>query len=620
MTKPPVKKKWLKLFSHFLENLRIDSKEAPAESAQEGTKLNLWESQQRALDFIGNGLDDGIHFFVILKSRQLGISTITLAILLFWLAIHPRIFGALVIDNDENSQAFRDILTRYMQSFPPGYFGKAFKTTNNNTKFMQFSNGSRLDFLVAGKSKTTWGESRAYTVALLSEVSKYGKQAGLDSFMETLSYDNPNRLYLFESTAHGPNHWKSMWEDAGADIHVKRRLFIGWWSKSRNSIDKKDPRFKVFGASGPSPLEKEKIAAVKSLYGWTITPEQLAWIRWRGSQKGATEDTLNENQPWTESEAFVLSGMSFFQTRRVADDIQRRSGTAEFLAYRFYLGNNFMSSTVEQITDARRIAEVSLRVWENPIEGARYAIGVDPAYGRNDNADRHAISVGRCFADKIVQVAEYATNDVDTRQVTWVLAFLAGRYKNCIVNLEIGGPGHAVMAELNSLRHELRATDYKAQEGLQGDETLLDTMRWYLYNRPDSMKAGFVYNWQTDFKSKFWLMNGFRDAYSTDQIIINSIPCLKEMLEVTQEGSEIRAPGNLHDDRVFAAALMTEAWKRWIQQPMMQEGLTYERLMNPAETPAAKVSEVLNNLAFRFMAREMPEPPINKFLAEKGLA
>ena len=152
---------------------------------------------------------------------------------------------------------FRDILTRYMHSFPNNYFGKSFTITKNNSAFLEFSNGSRLDFLVAGKSKTTWGKSRAYTVALLSEVSKYGRVEGLNSFMETLSMDNPDRLYIFESTAHGQNHWRGMWDDAGTDIYVKRRLFAGWWSKPLNRIDRKDPRFRIFGASPPF-IESEK--------------------------------------------------------------------------------------------------------------------------------------------------------------------------------------------------------------------------------------------------------------------------------------------------------------------------------------------------------------------------
>ena len=43
--------KWLRAFSQFIANLRIDSKESAAESPEEGTKLELWESQQTRIGF-----------------------------------------------------------------------------------------------------------------------------------------------------------------------------------------------------------------------------------------------------------------------------------------------------------------------------------------------------------------------------------------------------------------------------------------------------------------------------------------------------------------------------------------------------------------------------------------
>ena len=117
--------KWLPLFANFIDNLRIVSKET-ASTDERGSKLVLWDSQSRVLNYVGTALTNGVHVFYILKSRQLGITTVTLAILLFWMAIHPRIFGALVVDNDANRDVFRDILTRYMDSFPRQYFGSAF--------------------------------------------------------------------------------------------------------------------------------------------------------------------------------------------------------------------------------------------------------------------------------------------------------------------------------------------------------------------------------------------------------------------------------------------------------------------------------------------------------------
>jgi hypothetical protein len=613
-------RKWLRAFSHFLENLRIDSKHIAAESAEAGIKLDLWDSQQRVLDCLGNGLDDGIHVFYILKSRQLGVSTVTLAILLFWLAIHPRIFGALVIDNEKNSENFRNILVRYMGSFPAGFFGKAFTLVANNSKFLEFSNGSRLDFLVAGKSKTTWGESRAYTVALLSEVSKYGRAEGLNSFLETLSETNPNRLYMFESTAHGPNHWKAMWEDAGIDVYMKRRIFVGWWSSEVNTIATSDPRFKIFGASDPTPAEREKIHAVKEAYDFKVNRNQLAWYRWRESNKATTREMLDESQPWTEDDAFVLSGMSFFQVRKVTEDLERAT-EANSLWYRYYLGNSFMSSKCEQILDQNRRPEVDLRVWEEPVPGARYAIGFDPAYGRNDNADNNVICVGRCFADKWVQVAEYASNAHTAGQAAWVMAHLAGWYQNCIVNLEIGGPGDQVVMELNSVRQQLRSEEYqKAMNIAPGAVNFLETMRWYLYHRPDSMGAGYVYHWQTTVRTKFRLIGGFRDSHVTEQIRINSVFCLREMYDVTQEGAEVSAPSGLHDDRVFAAALADECWKSWIRPSMIAQGLTYDRVILSNEGVKSRVSDILNASVIRALNAPEQEPAVNTFLRERGLS
>jgi hypothetical protein len=614
-------RKWLKAFSQFLENLRIDSKHIAAVSAEAGIKLDLWDSQQRVLDCIGNGLDDGVHVFYILKSRQLGVSTVTLAILLFWLAIHPRIFGALAIDNERNSENFRNIIVRYMDSFPAGYFGKSFTIIHNNAKFLEFSNGSRLDFLVAGKSKTTWGESRAYTVALLSEVSKYGRAEGLNSFIETLSETNPDRLYIFESTAHGPNHWKAMWEDAGVDVFMKRRIFVGWWSSEVNMIPTSDPRFKIFGTGNPSPNEVEKIEAVKEQYDYKVTKNQLAWYRWRESNKATTREMLDESQPWTEDDAFVLSGMSFFQVRKVTEDLERAVKKTTSQWYRYYFGNSFMASKCEQILDPDRRMEVDLRIWEQPVPGGRYAIGFDPAYGRNDNADNNVICVARCFADKWVQVAEYASNAHTASQAAWAMAHLAGMYQNCIVNLEIGGPGDQVVMEINSLRQQLRSEQYQRATGAPpGATNFLETMRWYLYHRPDSMGAGYVYHWQTSIRTKFRLIGGFRDSHVTDQIQINSVFCLREMYDVTQEGAEVSAPAGLHDDRVFAAALADECWKSWIRPSMIAQGLTYDREMKATDHVQSRVSDILNTSVMRALNAPKPEPPINVFLKERGLS
>ena len=620
--------KWLAMFQEFISHMRIDSKEV-ASVDDRGSPLDMWDSQRIFLEAICAGLMDGIRTFLFLKSRQLGISTISLAIDIFWLAVHPGTIGALVTDTEKNRSAFRATLVRYVASFPKGFLGKSFKITKNNRDFMLFSNGSRLDMLVAGTSekKSSWGEGQGYSFAHLTEIANYGSAAGLESFQEALAENHPDRLFIYESTAKGMNHWRDMWIDAGRDVHTKSRTFIGFWAKKFNRIERTDRRFEIYAAAPPDETELEKMALVLERHGVTIEPEQLAWRRWKDSKEGADEDMLQQNQPWIEEEAFVLSGKSFFPIRFIEEDlnrIQNPENPVAYLGYRYYMGMDFFSVKTEKIEDQERADEVELRVWHEPVKGAQYTIGCDPAYGRNEWKDRHAINVFRCYADKLVQCAEYASREIDTRQCAWVLSHLAGAYRDCIVNLELTGPGRAVMVEFDSLRERLRADMYQKLAEERDWEDFLSNARWYMYHRPDSMGAGFLYNTEMSFRLKFEMMNQLRDNYSTRLIDISSAPLLSEMIVVTQEGNEIGAPGRQKDDRVFSMSLANAAWLKWVRPRMITEGMTYDLVSAEERGEVNKGQIVIDRIVANFFRRKEEEaemePHAPQWMIDRGLA
>ena len=64
----------LKQFYHFCSQLKIETKE-------QGLKRmdTLLGTQTYVMDEMAKGLAEDVHFFVILKGRQLGITTISLA-------------------------------------------------------------------------------------------------------------------------------------------------------------------------------------------------------------------------------------------------------------------------------------------------------------------------------------------------------------------------------------------------------------------------------------------------------------------------------------------------------------------------------------------------------------
>ena len=49
----------------------------------------LLGTQTYVMEEIAKGLENDIHFFVILKGRQLGITTVSLALDLYWQFTHP---------------------------------------------------------------------------------------------------------------------------------------------------------------------------------------------------------------------------------------------------------------------------------------------------------------------------------------------------------------------------------------------------------------------------------------------------------------------------------------------------------------------------------------------------
>jgi len=622
-----IKQEWVPLFREFIRYIRINSKEVQAVDKL-GAPLVLWPSQELALKTIVHGLERDIHTFMFGKARQQGISTFFEVLDIFWLATHDSMMGAYVIDKDKNLPAIRDKIKRYFNSFPLGFFGKKFRIESNNKDFMLFSNGSRLDFLTAGvgKKETHWGEGKGYISAHLTEVAKYGNAEGLASFRATLSETHPDRLAIYESTSNGMNHWREMAQEFDEDEFRKCKTFIGFWGNPNNAIKKGSPAYQVFGTAEPDHVEQELIDKVKDDYGFKVSREQLAWYRQEHRSSNSLE-SLHQNYPWTIEESFVATGHSFFQMGILQEEFEK-CRLIPFKAYKYIIGNDFWSVVCEPITDENRAGEITLRVWEEPVEDAVYVIGCDPAHGRDELNDRHAITVMRCFGDKMLQVAEYADNETGTRQAAWVLSHLAGAYKNCVVNVEAApGPGGVIMNELENLRERMNIDpQFDATTGRNANwDDFLSTARWYIYKKPDHFAPGFVKGWESNFKTKVQIMEQLRDKFVTGCIIIQSKPLVEEMMDVIRDGDSIGAPESAKDDRVIALALCNRAWIDSLMMSLLAQGETYESYLRTENgEPVDKSLKFVNNIVSTFFknAEEMadtPQIPAHKqWLYDKG--
>jgi hypothetical protein len=553
----------------FCQALKIDSKEQGMISLGD----SLLGTQRWVLRHIISGLEDGVHDFVTLKCRQAGISTISLALDMFWLMKHKGMNGMMAVHEDSARDSFRSTLELYYASLPDAW-KRGIKDHNRNQ--LVLNTGTKLLYRVAGTRKSgkgSLGRSAAISFLHATEMSSWGDAEGFASLKASLAQKNPNRLYHWESTARGfENLFYDQWEEARSAT-TQKAIFVSWWANEMYRISRDDRTYKVYyGPNGRfTAEEKEWSKEVKQLYGVEIDDEQIAWWRWLSSEQQTDESMRLQEYPWTENQAFQASGSQFFtatELSRIYQDVSRID-PPEY--YRLTFKDNFTGTEVL----ASNAKNATLRVWKNPEKHAFYVLGADPAYGSSDNADSFCISVWRVWADKAEQVAEYADHAITTSQFAWAIAYLCGAYGPCTFNLEVSGPGHAVLNEIQNMRKE-RTFGMAEQRPVLRD--VLGSMRDFMYRKYDSIYGtpGALHT-QTNFQMKERMMNTFRDYVERKMAHPVSKDLVSEMSSVVREaGSAPGAPEHRKDDRVIAAALAILAWNDQVRTKLMSQGLIYE--------------------------------------------
>jgi hypothetical protein len=549
----------LKHFYNFCKQLKIETKEQGLRKMD-----HLLGTQTYVMDEIAKGLQDDVHFFVILKGRQLGITTISLALDLYWHFTHPGLQGTLTTDTEENRDMFRSTLAMYMDGLPKEY---RIPLLAHNRNQLSLKNRSRLFYQVAGlRAKGSLGRGKAITYLHGTETSSWGDEEGLASLLASLAETNPDRLYTFESTARGFNMFHDMYVTAKR-ARTQRAIFCGWWRNELYMLDPNSQTYKVYWDGKLTGEEKEWVRDIKKLYNFEINSRQIAWWRWKLLEGIKDESLMYQEFPPTEDYAFVMTGTSFFSNTRCTDAVKKiKKTTCDY--YRYSFGVNFQDTEVLKSTE--RIA--TLKVWEEPVDTAYYVIGADPAYGSSDWADRFCIQVFRVYADGLEQVASFATSELNTYQFAWIIAHLAGAYKNSTLNLEVNGPGQAVINELKNLRRQAAAM------GSAMGKDLMDVyanMQNYIWRRNDTL--GGMSNsigWLTTAATKERMLTYMKDFFERGMMDIYDMDTIEEMKTMIREGGSIQASGRNKDDRVIACALACAAFAEQIQPRLIAQKIT----------------------------------------------
>jgi hypothetical protein len=454
---------------------------------------------------------------------------------------------------------------------------------------MAFANRSIIDLLAAA-SNPDLGASRALNMCHMTECAQWKSLAGVESLKAALARQNPHRLYIWESIANGFNWYYNHCQQAKVDRHM-RFIFIGFWANPTYSIPKDDPDYRTYWDGRLSVEEIARARYVKEHYRYVVKPEQIAW--WRRESEFRAEEYMLRHYPWHERECFIASGSGFFPAARTLEIAESIGPTSPpYKGYRYNFDEKFLSSKIVQVESPDH---AMLKVWEPPEPNGIYCIGVDPSGGGGGESDDHAIQVLRCYADRVVQIAEFQSNRPLTYQLAWVLAHLAGAYRDHIANLEVTGVGAAVLPEVRNLR---QLAERGILQGEPGSEKIIDmigAVRWFLYKRPDTLGgAGNVIAWKANSDNKHQIYAELRDSLMLRRLEIRSPKLIAQMQAIIEDDGWIGAGPDTgeNDDLVSALVLAHHAWVEWRRPMLVARNITWDSVKG--ERPPQNMATVLS--------------------------
>ncbi|MEZ2661292.1 terminase large subunit domain-containing protein, partial [Aneurinibacillus aneurinilyticus] len=357
-------------------------------------------------------------FNIILKGRQIGFSTLSLAYMVYSACTKPDTNYVIITHHDKVSKKMFAKLKKMYKSLPHKKFPNLFPTELlNNRDELSLSNGSRIEVATARGDDMLRGST--YQFIHLSEMAFYPddmQKEILTSAIPALAKNDTSMIWI-ESTANGYNYYQELFTKSYKGGEVWKAYFYNWLAKAYQKQFKKahneaEEWYKAQNKGvrlSPKDLEHdEKILYEK--YGASL--RQLMWRRYQISLDSL--EKFKQEYPTTPEEAFAGTQVSVFNLSMIQE---RLLNLIPIISY------NELSDLPEVLLP--HIGK-SLFIHQMPKSKTRYFGGVDTASGSGGENDSSTISIIDPDGE---QVASFHKNDIPVYRFAEVVAAL-GRYYN----------------------------------------------------------------------------------------------------------------------------------------------------------------------------------------------
>lgn len=478
--------------------------------------------------------------FIILKARQMGISTLIEALIFHDTATNENKISMIIAHEDKATQNLFNMSKLYYEELP-GVIQPMKKysneralvfenpTTDENEK--RKNPGLRSKITVATANTLDTGRSGTYHNIHASEIAFFpDAQKTMLALLQGVP-DDMNTLVVLESTANGVGgYFYDMWQQAMRGENDFIPIFLPWFTDPTYSRPfKSEVEREAFIAEVNSVTKDANGKEIHTIeyelrdkYG--LTYEQLNWRRWCISNKcGGDEELFRQEYPSTPEEAFIASGRPKFNISAL-----KKYATLTKKPKCGYIVPE--GDGVKFVEDPKGY----VRIWKEPQEGEFYCIGADVAEGL-EIGDYSCAVVGDSNFDIVASWHGHIDPDLFGEE----LVKLGRYYNNAYLGVEANNHGLTTLKKIISLEY----WDVYYQKTF---DRITETI---------TQKIG----WHTNAKTKPLMIDKLAEFVREMYLGIYWDTLISEMFTyvIGENGSTNAQPG-CYDDTVMACAILLQ--------------------------------------------------------------
>jgi hypothetical protein len=458
---------------------------------------------------------------ITLKARQLGISTVTEAVLFLWAFLHPGTNGAVIAHSDGQAQALFEKTKKYWETWPhKALFTEKYKTRR---QLQWLETESNLRVVTANRVDALRGS----TIHAL-HASELGFWDDAETLWNGLEPSIPSRHGTFvclESTANGVGNWfHDEWQAAENGDSAFTPMFFPWY---------RHPAARIFNTHLTTiDLGADERGLLALMRGrGDISEEEafasLAFRRVEIRKKG--EEWFHQEMPTTPDEAFITSGNPIFNPAAVRECYEPRTGAR---------GRLYRTGRGDVVFEQDPSGPFTLFKQPHPDRNpARYFIGGDPA--RQDSVLSDPACIQVIHRVTMEQVAIYHAR-TDPVQLVRQMILVGDFFGHAMLCPEVEGGGLATIGAL-------------IESGYG------NIWAWKKADR--TTRSSNTFGWSSNWNTKRQAISQMQDLINERVLVIHDRRTFNELLQFVQHddgaiGNEGRSG---HDDTVTALAIAVTA-------------------------------------------------------------